>query len=90
LVQASCGVLGVQPHWLAVPPPPHVSGSVHMPHDRMPPQPSGAMPQSWPMGHACVVQPHWFGVPPPPHVCGIMHVPQGTVPPHPSDAVPQF
>jgi hypothetical protein len=39
------GHAGVQPHSVAVPPPPQVSGAVHVPHAIMLPQPSGAAPQ---------------------------------------------
>jgi hypothetical protein len=63
---------------------------MHMPQLRIPPQPSGTVPQFCPGGHTPIVQPHWLGVPPPPHVCGAMHVPQSTVPPQPLSALPQF
>jgi hypothetical protein len=33
------------PHWLAIPPPPHVWGAVHTPHWMIPPQPSATGPQ---------------------------------------------
>jgi hypothetical protein len=40
-------VRGTQPvpHWLDVPPPPHVSGALHVPQFRVPQQPSGMTPQ---------------------------------------------
>jgi hypothetical protein len=37
--------LTVHPHWFAVPPPPHVSGAVHVPQLTVPPWPSGIVPQ---------------------------------------------
>ena len=39
---------GVQPHTLDVPPPPQVSGLVHEPQLRLPPQPLEIVPQSLP------------------------------------------
>jgi hypothetical protein len=36
----------VQPHWLGGPPPPHVSGEVHVPQESVLPQRSEALPQS--------------------------------------------
>jgi hypothetical protein len=56
-----------------------------------PPQPSGALPQTWPAGQ--VVSPvhsQKFGMPAPPQVRGAGHVPQFTVPPQPSGMVPQL
>jgi hypothetical protein len=37
--------LTVQPHWLAVPPPPHVCGEAHVPQLTVPPCPSEIVPQ---------------------------------------------
>jgi hypothetical protein len=46
-------VAGLQPHWLAVPPPPHVWGELQFPPQvRVPPQPSDMVPQLAPDGHA--------------------------------------
>jgi hypothetical protein len=80
---------------LAVPPPPHVSGAVHVPHCRTLPQPSPTSPQFAPSEeHVLGVQagtPHTFAVPPPPHVALPLHVPQFAVsPPQPSATCPQF
>jgi hypothetical protein len=36
------------PHTLGWPPPPQVSGGVHVPQSIVPPHPSPAVPQSWP------------------------------------------
>jgi hypothetical protein len=52
----SAHVRGVQPvtppHWPETPPPPHVSGGVHVPQLAMtPPQPSPAGPHSTLAGH---------------------------------------
>ena len=74
-----------------VPPPPQVCGAVHVPHETLPPHPSGWVPQFCvPVHFAAGVQPHTLGVPPPPQVCGAVQLPQLSVPPHPSDMVPQF
>jgi hypothetical protein len=60
------------PHWLAVPPPPQVSGATHVPHWMIPPQPSATGPQfapsCWHVSGVHCGEPHWFEVPPPPHV----------------------
>jgi hypothetical protein len=71
-------VVGVQvdasvwPQTLGLPPPPHVSAPVHVPHWSIPPQPSDCAPQLKPsLAHVVGTQatlPHWLGVPPPPHV----------------------
>ncbi len=84
-------MIGVQPHTLGVPPPPHVCGEEHDPQMTMPPQPSGIIPQLSGAGHVVSgVQPHTLGVPPPPHVWGAVHGgPQVTMPPQPSGMVPQ-
>lgn len=79
--------LGV-PQTLAVPPPPHVCGDVHAPHDetvRVAPQLSVpvTVPQFLPRREQKPVSdsgvqepPHTLGVPPPPHVMGDVQVPQ--------------
>lgn len=41
-------VAGVQPQTFGVPPPPHVSGAVQVPHSMVPPQPSDAEPHTAP------------------------------------------
>jgi hypothetical protein len=43
-------VVGVQPHWPGVPPPPQVWGAGQVPQSTVPPQPSGAVPQVCPGG----------------------------------------
>ena len=48
-------VLGVQPHWLAVPPPPQLCGEAQVPQLRVPPQPLPIVPQFAPAA-AQVVQ----------------------------------
>jgi hypothetical protein len=51
--------LSVQPHWSGTPPPPHVSGDVHVPQLSVPPQPSEKSPQFAPSAwHVVGVQPH--------------------------------
>ena len=89
---------GGSPHLLN-PPPPHVSGAVHVPHWSSPPQLSAAGPQSYPSAvHVVGVQaappsgpavnePHLLN-PPPPHVSGAVHVPQSRTPPQPSPFLP--
>jgi hypothetical protein len=77
----------VQPHRFAVPPPAHVCGDVHVPHEvtvRAAPQLSfpDTVPQFFPTrvqnaASVSAVQPHTLatdGVAPP-HVCGAVHVP---------------
>jgi hypothetical protein len=62
-------VAGVQPHLLAVPPPPQVCGAVQVvPQVTMPPQPSAMDPQSPAAQAVSGVQPHLLAVPPPPQV----------------------
>ena len=74
-------VFGVQPHTLGTPAPAQVCGGVHVPHETVPPQPSGATPQFLPPVQVVAgVQPHLLAVPPPPHVCGAMHVPHEVTP----------
>jgi hypothetical protein len=77
---------GAVPQTLAVPPPPHVCGAMHVPHDatvRGCAQLS--VPETWPQFLPRLAQnaeslsggqPHTFAVPPPPQVCGAVHVPQ--------------
>jgi hypothetical protein len=94
------GVHAGAPHWLGVPPPPHVWFAGHVPQLSVLPQPSPAGPQptAVPPGPAfahvrethVVAVPHWFGVPPPPHEAPPVQLPQLSVPPQPSDCVPQL
>src|SRR5438874_1751036 len=60
LAPAAAQVRGVQaggPHTLGVPPPPQVSGAVHMPQSSTPPQPSPTGPQLAPASaHVRAVQ----------------------------------
>jgi len=93
LPQAAAWVLGVQPHWLAVPPPPQVAPvpvQLFGEHVTVPPQPFGIVPQLSPAGHAVSgwqtqvpaaeqVKPAWQAP---------LSGPQDTVPPQPSGAVP--
>jgi hypothetical protein len=82
------------PQTLGVPPPPHVSLPVQVPHDSVPPQPSPMLPQFLPWAlhvvgtHAGT--PQTLGVPPPPHDSGLVQLPHDSVPPQPSPMVPQF
>jgi hypothetical protein len=39
-------VVGLHPHWFAVPPPPHVSGAVHPPQSIVSPQPFEMAPHA--------------------------------------------
>jgi len=82
------------PQTLAVPPPPHVCGAVHVPHESVPPQPFEIVPQFFPWAAQVVgvhaAAPHTFAMPLPPHVCGAVHVPHASVPPQPFEIVPQF
>lgn len=78
--------VGVQPHRFAVPPPPQVSGSMHMGQVMTPAHPSGISPQS-PAMHVRGVQgptPQRFGIPIAPHTRSGRHMPQSMVPPQPS------
>ena len=80
-LHSTSSVFGVHPHWLGTPPPAHVCGAVHVPHDIVPPQPSGNTPQFLPPGQLVAgVHPHLLAVPPPPHVCGATHVPHEPTP----------
>ena len=68
-------------------------GEVHAgPHETVPPQPSGTVPQLSPAGQVVAgVHPQTLGVPPPPQVCGAVHAgPQETVPPQPSEKLPHI
>jgi hypothetical protein len=76
-------LVGEQPHWVAMPPPPHVSGAVQVPHETVFPQPSFQSPHVV-APHPSGVQPHRDGSPPPPHVSGGVQLPQETFPPQPS------
>ena len=79
------------PQTFGVPPPPQVSGRVHLPQSRVLPQPSAIVSQFAPAAaHVVGEQPQTFDVPPPPQVSGRVHVPQSRVPPQPSAIVPQF
>ena len=85
------------PHTLAAPaspPPPQVSGAVHVPQGMTLPQPSPCCPQFTPRlphvaGTHAAVPPQTLGVPPPPQVCGALHGPHCRRPPHPSATGPQ-
>jgi hypothetical protein len=85
-------VTGVHPHTLGVPPPPHVSGDVHVPQLRFVPQPFDSEPQLSPTFAQVVVglHPQTFGAPEPPHESGAAQVPQLSVPPQPFAIEPQF
>jgi hypothetical protein len=75
--QAAAAAIGVQPHTLAVPPPPQVCGDAHAPQVTVPVHPSDTEPQFFPVQATVAVfgvQPHTLAVPPPPHVCGDVHV----------------
>jgi hypothetical protein len=82
-------VLGVHPHALAFPPPPHVAGGVQAGQSTVPPHPSEMLPHT-PAGHVFGTHtpaPHLWS-PPPPHVSGAVHVPHESAAPQPSLAVP--
>src|SRR5262245_26149654 len=85
-------VVGVHPHWFALPPPPHVlPGSRHSPQSIILPQPSDTMPHSAPSsGQVAGVHPHCLDLPPPPHVSGGVHRPHSIVPSQPSEIWPQL
>jgi hypothetical protein len=81
----------LQPHAPSVPPPPQVSGGVHVPQLRTCPQPSESMPQVTPdAAHVVGAQPQRFGTPEPPHVAGAVQLPQPTNPPQTFATAPQF
>jgi hypothetical protein len=68
--------MGEQPHTLATPLPPQVSGAVQAgPQISEPPQLSDTVPQLVPLGHIVRgVHPHVPAVPPPPQVSGGVQV----------------
>lgn len=87
-MQNATSVSPAQPQTLTVPPPPHVAGIVHVPHEtvRDTPQLSAAVtePQLFPsrvQNAVSVSAAHeqTFAVPPPPHVAGMAQVPHETV-----------
>ena len=93
------------PQTPGVPPPPHVSGAVHVPQLRESPHLSPAGPQlifcdahvsgtqsppSSPPSGGMNPLPHTLGLPPAPHFKGDVQVPQESVPPQPSPAGPQL
>src|SRR5437868_3649156 len=80
-------VVGLQPHLLGVPPPPHVGPDARpSPQSIMRPHPSAIMPHSAPAwGHVMGVQPHFLDMPPPPHVSGLTQRPHSMVPPQLSE-----
>jgi hypothetical protein len=65
---------------------------VQVPHEIVPPQPFGTVPQLAPLGQVAVtVQPQTLAVPPPPHVCGAVQPgPHETLTPQPFGTVPQL
>jgi hypothetical protein len=74
-----------------VPPPPHVCGAAHVPHESVPPQPLAGVPHVSPsFAHVVGVHPHTFAAPPPPHVCGVVHVPHVMTLEQPSLICPQL
>lgn len=75
------GLVGVHPHWPAVPPPPQVFDPVQ-PQLTVLPHESVSAPQFTPLqGLPLGVHPHAFGAPPPPQVFGAEQaaVPQSTL-----------
>jgi hypothetical protein len=83
--------VGLQPHTLGMPLPPHESGKAQLPQLSVPPQPFGMVPQSLPCAAQVVgVQPQTLAVPPPPQLCGERQLPQLSVLPQPFEMVPQF
>jgi hypothetical protein len=101
-VQNAVSVSGAQavPHTLAVPPPAHVAGEVHVPHEatvRETLQLSAAvtLPQFLlrrvqNAASVSAVQPQTLAVPPPAQVLGEVQAPQLRVPPQASLIEPQF
>jgi hypothetical protein len=79
----SLQVNALQPHWFAVPPPPHDCGSVH-PQKSVPPQPLSTLPHC-PCWQVAGVQ-HWSV--PMLHTWLPLQKLQLSVPPHPSGKVP--
>ncbi len=92
-VQASTPPSGI-PQTFGIPPPPQVSGTVHVPQSSVPPQQSEAMPQSKPRSAQGVgpgqSKPHWCPSQPNPHIRPTGQVPQSRTCPQPSSAVPQL
>ena len=82
----------VLPQTPGVPPPPQLSGALHEPQLRTPPQPSAHEPQFFPSAAQVVgVQEEPAHLPPVPQVCPAGHVPQlAMVPPQPSGAGPHW
>src|SRR5260370_10266403 len=75
---------GVQPQvWLFW----QMLGSMQLPHEMVPPQPSAMLlPQLYPAeAQVVAVQPQTLAVPPPPQVWGAVQVPQLSVPPQVSE-----
>jgi len=88
------GVHGGVPQTLGIPPPPQVSGAVHVPQLSELPQPSPWVPQftassAHVFGTQLDATPHLLGAPPPPHVPASPQLPQLSWPPQPSPAGPQ-
>ena len=81
----------MQPHFLGLPPPPHVSGAVHEPQLITLLQPSGCVPHSAPMSAQVSgsqgMSLHWFSCPPP-QIFPVGQSPQSINPSHPSEASP--
>src|SRR5262249_60361435 len=77
---------GATPQTFATPAPPQVAGAVQTPQVRVPPQPSGTVPQFLPRAAQVVgVQmPQTFAV----QTFGAVQTPQVSVPPQPSEMVP--
>jgi hypothetical protein len=86
------GTHAIVPHWLGVPPPPHVSVPVHVPQLSVPPQPFDCVPQFAPsVAHVLGVQtppsatvPHTPGLPAPPQLSVPVQVPHWITLPQPS------
>ncbi len=89
--------LSMAPHCPFAPPPPQVWSEGHVPHARVPPQPSPAGPHAmFCAAHVVGWQqepPQTLGLPssPPPHTWQpTVQVPQSSVPPQPSEGEPQL
>jgi hypothetical protein len=85
--QADACAMGVQPQTLARPPPPHVWGELHEPQFKLPPHPSGMVPQFLPWAAQVV---GWQMQTLLPHIRPAPQAPQSSVLPQPSERVPQF
>ncbi len=90
---APSGPDALAPQTFGFPPPPHVSGSVHVPHWMTLPQPSPCWPHVAPrsvhfFGTQGVLSPQTLGAAPPPHDAGAVQVPHWIVFPQPSPAAP--